>query len=206
MITIELLQKVCPGTKKTILEKYVGPLYTIALYYDIADTKERTAAFIAQLAHESGGFNTVIENLNYSAEGLTRVFPKYFPSLDLANQYARNPEKIANRVYANRMKNNDEASGDGWKFRGRELIQITGKDNYTKFAQSLEMDLNATVEYLETPSGAAVSAGWFWDTNKLNSYCDKNDFIGLTKRINGGTNGLADRQHHYEVALQYLKV
>ena len=206
MITIELLQKVCPGTKKTILEKYVGPLYTIALYYDIADTKERTAAFIAQLAHESGGFNTVIENLNYSAEGLTRVFPKYFPSLDLANQYARNPEKIANRVYANRMKNTDKASGDGWKFRGRELIQITGKDNYTKFAQSLEMDLNATVEYLETPSGAAVSAGWFWDTNKLNSYCDKNDFIGLTKRINGGTNGLADRQHHYEVALQYLKV
>jgi putative chitinase len=206
MITIELLQKVCPGTKKIILEKYVDPLYTIALYYDIADTKERTAAFIAQLAHESGGFNTVIENLNYSAEGLTRVFPKYFPTLALANQYARNPEKIANRVYANRMKNGDEASGDGWKFRGRGLVQLTGKDNYTKFAQSLEMDLDATVEYLETPSGAAVGAGWFWDTNKLNSYCDKNDFIGLTKRINGGTNGLADRQHHYEVALQYLKV
>jgi putative chitinase len=206
MITIELLQKVCPGTKKIILEKYVDPLYTIALYYDIADTKERTAAFIAQLAHESGGFNTVIENLNYSAEGLTRVFPRYFPTLELANQYARNPEKIANRVYANRMKNGDEASGDGWKFRGRGLVQLTGRDNYTKFAQSLEMDVDATVEYLETPSGAAVGAGWFWDTNKLNSYCDKNDFIGLTKRINGGTNGLADRQHHYEVALQYLKV
>jgi putative chitinase len=206
MITIELLQKVCPGTKKIILEKYVGPLYTIALYYDIADTKERTAAFIAQLAHESGGFNIVIENLNYSAEGLTRVFPRYFPTLELAKEYARNPEKIANRVYANRMKNGDEASGDGWKFRGRGLVQLTGRDNYTKVAQSLEMDVDATVEYLETPSGAAVGAGWFWDTNKLNSYCDKNDFIGLTKRINGGTNGLADRQHHYEVALQYLKV
>jgi len=205
MINLELLQKVCPGTKKTILEKYVGPLYTIAMYYNILDTNERTAAFLSQLAHESGGFNIVIENLNYSAEGLLRVFPKYFPNLELAKQYARKPEQIANRVYANRMKNGNEATGDGWKFRGRGLIQITGKDNYTKFAQSLEMDLNTTVEYLETPSGASVSAGWFWDTNKLNAYCDKNDFIGLTKRINGGTNGLADRQHHYEVALKYLK-
>jgi putative chitinase len=205
MITIELLQKVCPGTKKSQLEKYVGPLYTIAMYYGILDTNERTAAFLSQLAHESGGFNIVIENLNYSAEGLLRVFPKYFPNLELAKQYARKPEQIANRVYANRMKNGNEATGDGWKFRGRGLIQITGKDNYTKFAQSLEMDLNTTVEYLETPSGASVSAGWFWDTNKLNAYCDKNDFIGLTKRINGGTNGLADRQHHYEVALKYLK-
>jgi putative chitinase len=205
MITLELLQKVCPGTKKNVLEKYVGPLYTIAMYYSILDTKERTAAFLAQLAHESGGFNIVIENLNYSADGLLRVFPKYFPTRELANQYARNPEKIANRVYANRMKNGDEKSGDGWKFRGRGLIQITGRDNYTRFAQSLEMDLDATVEYLETPSGACVSAGWFWDTNKLNVFCDRNDFIGLTKRINGGTNGLADRQHHYEVALNNLK-
>jgi len=205
MITIDLLQKVCPGTRKTVLEKYVGPLYTIAMYYSILDTKERTAAFLAQLAHESGGFNIVIENLNYSADGLLRVFPRYFATIEIANQYARNPEKIANRVYANRMKNGDEKSGDGWKFRGRGLIQITGRDNYTKFAQSLEMDLDATVSYLETPSGASVSAGWFWDTNKLNSYCDKNDFIGLTKRINGGTNGLADRQHHYDVALKHLK-
>lgn len=205
MINIELLEKVCPGTKKSVLEKYVGPLHTIAMYYGIQDTKERAAAFLAQLAHESGGFNIVIENLNYSAEGLLRVFPRYFPTLEMAKQYARNPEKIANRVYANRMKNGDEKSGDGWKFRGRGLIQITGRDNYTKFAQSLEMDIDATVEYLETPSGAVVSAGWFWDTNKLNSYCDKNDFIGLTKRINGGTNGLPDRQHHYEVALKYLK-
>jgi putative chitinase len=205
MITLELLQKVCPGTKKTTLEKYVGPLYTIAMYYSILDTKERTAAFLSQLAHESGGFNIIIENLNYSADGLTRVFPKYFSTLDLAKQYARKPEQIANRVYANRMKNGNEASGDGWKFRGRGLIQITGRDNYTRLANSLEMHLDATVEYLETPSGATVSAGWFWDTNKLNVYCDKDDFIGLTKRINGGTNGLADRQHHYEVALKYLK-
>ncbi len=205
MINLELLQKVCPGTKKTQLEKYVGPLYTIAMYYGILDTTERTAAFLSQLSHESGGFNIIIENLNYSQEGLMRVFPKYFPSSDIAKQYARKPEQIANRVYANRMKNGNETSGDGWKFRGRGLIQITGRENYTKFAQSLEMDLDATVEYLETPSGATVSAGWFWDANKLNAYCDKDDFIGLTKRINGGTNGLADRQHHYEVALRYLK-
>jgi putative chitinase len=205
MITIELLQKVCPGTKKATLEKYVSPLYTIALYYDIADTKERTAAFIAQLAHESGGFNTIIENLNYSVEGLMRVFPKYFPTLNISKQYARNPEKIANRVYANRMKNGDESSGDGWKFRGRGLIQITGKDNYTRFSDSLEMECDAAVAYLETPTGAVVSAGWFWDSNKLNAYCDRGDFVGLTKRINGGINGLSDRQHHYNVALQYLK-
>lgn len=204
MITLDLLQKICPKTRKSVLEQYVEPLYATASYYDILDTKERTAAFLAQMAHESGGFNVIAENLNYSSEGLLRVFPKYFPNKELADQYARKPEKIANRVYANRMKNGDEASGDGFKFRGRGLIQITGRDNYTRFAKSLERELDDAVAYLETPTGATVSAGWFWDTNKLNSYCDKNDFIGLTKRINGGTIGLEDRKHHYEVALKHL--
>ncbi len=205
MITLELLQSVCPKTKPFILEGYVEPLNTVGQYYEMFENPKRIAAFIAQLAHESGGFMFIKENLNYSAEGLRKVFPKYFPTDALAKQYARQPEKIANRVYANRMKNGDEASGDGYAFRGRGLIQLTGRDNYTKFADSLDMSLEDTIAYLETPNGAVASAGWFWDNNKLNNYCDRDDFIGLTKRINGGTNGLQDRIHHYEIALQGLQ-
>lgn len=204
MITLELLQAICPKTKKTVLEGYVEPFNTVAQYYEMFENPNRVAGFLAQLAHESGGFNHIIENLNYSKDALRKTFPKYFPTDELAAQYARQPQKIANRVYANRMKNGDEASGDGWKFRGRGLIQLTGRDNYTKFAESLDMDIDSTIAYLETPNGAVASAGWFWDNNKLNQYCDKNDFVTLTKRINGGTIGLADRQHHYEVALKHL--
>jgi len=206
MISIELLQAVCPKTKKTVLEKFVDPLNEVGEFYGMFENPKRIAAFIAQLAHESGGFNATVENLNYSKDGLRKTFPKYFPTDDLAAQYARQPEKIANRVYANRMKNGNEASGDGYRFRGRGLIQLTGRDNYTRFAQSLNMSLDDTVAYLETPNGAVASAGWFWDNNKLNQYCDKDDFVTLTKRINGGTIGLADRKHHYEIALQYLGV
>jgi putative chitinase len=204
MITIELLQAICSKTKKTVLEGYVEPLNTVAEYYEMFDNPNRVAGFLAQLAHESGGFNAIIENLNYSKDGLRKIFPKYFPTDELAAQYARQPQKIANRVYANRMKNGDETSGDGFKFRGRGLIQLTGKDNYTRFAEALDMDIDSTISYLETPNGAVASAGWFWDNNKLNQFCDKGDFITLTKRINGGTIGLADRQHHYEIALKHL--
>jgi putative chitinase len=103
------------------------------------------------------------------------------------------------------MSNGDEASGDGWKFRGRGLIQLTGKDNYSRFADSIGKDLDDTIEYLETAEGAVASACWFWNANKLNSFCDKDDFVGLTRRINGGTNGLEDRQHHYDIALEVLQ-
>jgi putative chitinase len=132
------------------------------------------------------------------------TFKKYFPTEDLAKKYERKPEMIANRVYANRMGNGDEPSGDGFKYRGRGLIQLTGKNNYTLFANALEISIEETVEYLETPAGACSSAGWFWDNNRLNDYCDRGDFVGLTKRINGGTIGLADRQHHYDVAYKLL--
>ena len=196
----------CPKTKRSILEAYIEPLNTVAAYYDMFDNTKRVAAFLAQIAHESGGFNAIIENLNYSKEGLRKVFPKYFPNDEIAAQYARKPEKIANRVYANRMANGPEESGDGWKFRGRGLIQLTGRDNYTKFSEDLGISLDDTIAYLETPNGAVSSAGWFWDNNNLNSYCDREDFIGLTKRINGGTIGLEDRQHHYHLALQHLGV
>jgi len=144
------------------------------------------------------------ENLNYSAKGLMGIFKKYFPTEDLANAYARQPQKIANRVYANRMGNGPEESGDGYKFCGRGLIQLTGKQNYTKFAEDLGISLEDTVAYLETSAGAVSSAGWFWDNNNLNQYCDKDDFVTLTKRINGGTIGLEDRKHHYEIALHAL--
>lgn len=201
MVSVDLLQKICPKTKRSVLEKFIVPLQDTVEYYDITQNPKRLAAFLAQIAHESGGFNFVQENLNYSAKGLMTTFKKYFPTEDLAKQYERKPERIANRVYANRMGNGDENSGDGWKFRGRGLIQLTGRHNYTKFAEGLEMSIDDTVAYLETPSGAVSSAGWFWDMNDLNKYCDSGDFVTLTKRINGGTIGLADRQHHYELAL-----
>lgn len=204
MITIELLQALCPKTKKSLLEGYVEPLNTVAQYYDMFENPRRVAGFLAQIAHESGGFNFVKENLNYSADGLRKIFPKYFPTEDLAKEYARKPEKIANRVYANRMNNGPEESGDGYRFCGRGLIQLTGRANYTKFAEDLGLSIEDTIAYLETPNGAVASAGWFWDNNKLNQYCDKDDFITLTKRINGGTIGLADRQHHYHLALKHL--
>lgn len=204
MITLELLQKVCPKTKKAVLEKYVDALNDVCQYYDMYQNPKRAAAFIAQIAHESGGFNAVVENLNYSAKGLMTTFKKYFPDEATAKAYERQPEKIANRVYANRMKNGPESSGDGWKFRGRGLIQLTGRDNYTRFSQGLGISLDETVAYLETPEGAVSSAGWFWDNNSLNAFCDRDDFVGLTKRINGGTIGLEDRKHHYELALHAL--
>lgn len=203
-VTLELLQHMCPKTRRSVLEGYVEPLNTVAEYYEMTANPARLAGFLAQIAHESGGFNAVVENLNYSAKGLMTTFKKYFPTEELAKQYERKPEKIANRVYANRMSNGPEESGDGWKFRGRGLIQLTGRANYTKFAQDLGISLDETVAYLETPNGAVSSAGWFWDNNNLNQYCDKGDFITLTKRINGGTIGLADRQHHFDEAMQYL--
>jgi len=204
MITLEILKQLCPKTKENVLKKYALSLHETAEYYDMYVNKKRAAAFLAQVAHESGGFNFVKENLNYSAKGLMGTFKKYFSTEALAKEYERKPEKIANRVYGNRMGNGDEASGEGYKFCGRGLIQLTGKQNYTKFANDLGISVDETVAYLETPEGAVSSAGWFWDTNNLNSYCDKDDFIGLTKRINGGTIGLEDRKHHYELALKLL--
>jgi putative chitinase len=171
--------------------------------YEI-NTPKRIAAFIAQCAHESGGFVFLSENLNYSAAGLMRVFDKYFKDEATAKAYARSPEKIANRVYANRMGNGDEASGDGYRYRGRGLIQLTGKDNYFWFASSLEITPEEAAEYTQTFEGAAQSACWFWETNKLNKLADDADIMTMTKRINGGTIGLKDREHHYAVALNII--
>lgn len=181
------------------------PLQKILPKYDI-DTTLRMAAFVAQCAHESGQFKVVRENLNYSAEGLNKVFPKYFKNAGRdANAFARQPEKIANVVYANRMGNGDIASGDGWKHRGRGLIQLTGKDNYTLFAKDVGMSVNDAIAYLETKEGAIESACWFWKKNGLNSLADAQDMKTLTKRINGGFNGLEDRMKYYEKALSVMR-
>ena len=165
--------------------------------YEIT-TVERVAAFLAQCGHESADFTVLKENLNYSADGLHKVFPKRFPTLESAQPYNRNPEKIANKIYSDRMGNGPEASGEGFKFRGRGAIQLTGKENYTKFANSVGMSLDEAVAYTETLAGAIESACWFWNTNKLNALADATDIVTLTKRINGGTIGLEDRKHHFE--------
>jgi putative chitinase len=171
--------------------------------YEI-NTPLRVAHFIAQCAHESGNFVFIKENLNYKAASLQKTFAKYFPTAELAAQYEKRPEKIANRVYANRMGNGDEASGDGWLYCGRGLIQLTGKDNYTFFAGSLGITTQEASEYLQTFEGAAQSACWYWEQNNLNRFADANDVKGLTRAINGGYIGLEDRQSHTEHALHVL--
>jgi putative chitinase len=172
--------------------------------YDI-NTPRRIAAFVAQCAHESGGFRFLTENLNYRAESLVKTWPRYFNAGN-AGSYARNPQRIANRAYANRMGNGDEASGDGWRFCGRGLIQLTGRSNYQAFADSIETDINDIPDYLATFEGAVQSACWFWETNNLNKWADLGDIVTLTKRINGGTLGLDDRMKHYTHALHVLGV
>ena len=173
--------------------------------YEI-NTPHRIAAFIAQCAHESGGFRFIKENLNYKAASLRTVFGKYFPTDALANAYAKRPEMIANRVYASRMGNGDEHSGDGWRYCGRGLIQLTGKDNYTFFAGSLGISESEAAEYLATFEGAAQSACFFWEQNNLNRFADANDVKGLTRAINGGQIGLEDRIKHTNHALHVMGI
>lgn len=200
-LTLQQLKQIIP--KNPFAEYWHKALVQLLPDYQI-DTPERVAAFLAQCAHESGGFTALQENLNYRAVTLRKVFPKYFQSDELAQQYAGKPEAIANRVYANRMGNGDEASGDGYKYRGRGLIQLTGKDNYFWFASSLEISPEEAAEYTQTFEGAAQSACWFWETNNLNQWADRGDLLTMTKRINGGTIGLEDRKKHYEHALHIL--
>ena len=164
----------------------------------------RMAAFMAHCAHESNNFTALEENLNYKPASLRKIFGKYFPTDELAAEYCSKPNKqeaIANRIYANRMGNGPEESGDGFKYKGRGLIQLTGKDNYTFFAGSLGISVDEAAEYMHTFEGAAQSACWFWETNNLNQWADAGDILTLTKKINGGTIGLEERTQHYHNAL-----
>ena len=203
ILTKEQLAQLIPGNP--YIDYWYHALEQALPDYDI-NTPRRVAAFIAQCAHESGGFKFLKENLNYKAPSLRRVFPKYFPTDELAMAYEKRPQMIANRVYAGRMGNGPEESGDGWKFCGRGLIQLTGKNNYTFFAASLDMDVEDVPEYLETFEGAVQSACFFWEQNNLNQWADKGDILTLTKKINGGTIGLDDRIKHYNHALHVLGI
>ena len=197
--TREQLQSVIGNNPN--LDGWYEALSNVLPEYEI-DSPQRVAAFIAQCTHESGGFKRLKENLNYKAESLRRVFPKYFTSDALAQEYAHKQEQIANRVYGGRMGNGDESSGDGFRYCGRGLIQLTGKNNYTKFAESIDMAVEEVPSLLETFEGAVKSACWFWKTNNLNQYADAGDILTMTKRINGGTIGLEDRIKHYNHALE----
>jgi putative chitinase len=205
-LTKQQLKQLLP--KNPYVDHWHEALAQLLPDYDI-NTPQRIAAFIAQCAHESGEFMKIKENLNYKAASLRALFGKYFPNDELAMAYASKPNKqeaIANRIYANRMGNGDEKSGDGYRYCGRGLIQLTGKSNYQAFADSLEMSVEDVPEYLATFEGAAQSACWFWESNNLNRFADKGDIKGLTKAINGGFIGLEDRIKHYEHALHVLGV
>ena len=167
-------------------------------------TNNQKAMFIGQCSHECGNFRTLEENLNYRAETLMKLWPKRFPSLEFAKQYERNPKKIANSVYANRMGNRDEASGDGYRFRGRGALQCTGHSTYFHASKALGVDFVMQPDLVATPKYAALTAGWFWETHKLNAPADALDFAKVTKIINGGLIGLADREKHVREALSVL--
>jgi putative chitinase len=202
MLTLEQIKKICPNNKQP--EALLEVLNKVLPEYEI-NTRKRVAAFLAQTSHESAQFTTLKENLNYSAAGLCSVWSKRFTSAEMAAPYNRNPEKIANKVYANRLGNGSEASGDGFKYRGRGCIQLTGKENYQTFAKDCGKSLEETIAYCETLEGAIASGCFFWKTHNLNQYADSGDFTALTKKINGGTVGLADRQHNYDIALGLIK-
>jgi putative chitinase len=172
--------------------------------YEIT-TANRIAGFFAQVGHESSGLKTLEENLFYRAETLDKIFPKYFKNAGRnAAEYAKQPEKIANIVYASRMGNGDTASGDGYKFRGRGAIQLTGRENYTNFGKTIGLTAEQVIDYVQTKKGALESACWYWKSRNLNAACDASDIVKMTKLVNGGTIGLEDRRKHYNEALAIL--
>lgn len=204
MIADEFLKQVLRKLPDPKRAEYLPFLNDAAGKFAI-ETPLRAAAFIAQTAHESAEYSRFIENLNYSAQGLLNTWPKKFTA-ERAAAYARQPDRIASYVYAGRMGNGDEASGDGWRYRGRGVIQITGKALYQACGSGLGVDLVASPELLEQPPFAFLSAAWFWGSRKLNDLADRDDFVAITKVINGGTNGLEDRQAYYELAKAALGI
>jgi putative chitinase len=181
--------------------KWFEPLQETFEKYQI-NTPQRQACFIGQCMHESGGFKHLKENLNYSAKALMATWPSRFPDADTAEKYARQPEMIANKVYGGRMGNTED--GDGAKFIGRGLIQLTGKDNYTAFGEAIGEDLIANPQLVEQPRYAALSAGWFWNKRGLNALADAMDIETLTKRINGGSIGIDDRKAKISMVLNTI--
>ena len=201
-LTAEQVQSCCPRNPDPA--GLLAALENVLPRYEI-DTPERVSAFLAQCAHESADFTILQENLNYSAKGLMGTWPKRFPTEAAAAPYNRNPEAIANKVYADRLGNGPESSGDGWKHRGRGAIQLTGKSNYESFTADLGFNsVDDAIMYLETLDGAVESAAWFWWKNNLNQWADKGDMKTLTHKINGGEIGLSERIAHYNHNQQVL--
>jgi putative chitinase len=205
MITAEQFKHLFPRAQDP--ESWAESMNNVFPTYEI-DTPHRIAAFLAQCGHESGGWTVFEENLNYSAQGLNSIFKKYFPTLESAQPYARHPEMIANKIYANRMGNGAPETGDGYKYRGRGPIQLTGKDNYRAFAKDMFDDWENLFENPDWVTSdrdfALMSAIWFWNKNKLNVQADAGDIKLMTKKINGGYIGLEDRIKHYNEAIHLL--
>jgi len=205
MITAEQFKHLFPRAQDH--QGWVDAMNNVFPTYSI-DTPARVAAFLAQCGHESGGWTVFEENLNYSAQGLNKVFPKYFPTLESATPYAKKPEMIANKIYANRMGNGAPESGDGYKFRGRGPIQLTGRSNYTAFAKEMFEDWQNVVDNPDWVTAdrdfALMSAIWFWNKNGLNKEADAGDIKTMTRKINGGYIGLEDRIKHYNEAIHLL--
>jgi putative chitinase len=198
LLTRADLEAVMPLAAK-LADPVIAALATAMRRFEI-DTPPRMAAFTAQLAHESGQLQRWTENLSYRWERLRQVFPKYFATDAEARAFDRKPERIANRVYAGRMGNGPEPSGDGWRYRGRGPIQLTGKDNYRACGSAIGVDLVGDPDLLATPGPGCLAAAWFWARNGLNTLADAGDFVTITRRINGGLNGLADRREFWEHA------
>lgn len=205
LLTVDQLRAMIPTNKE--VEAWCEELNKALPKYDIT-TDERIAGFVSQCAHESMDFNAMSENLNYREETLNKVFPRYFgPGKRNAAEYAKNPEKIANYVYMDEFRSSklgNTQPGDGWRFRGRGLKQLTGRDNYTRFAKDYGMTAEEAAAWVETKEGALASALWFWKTNNLNPIADTGNVAALTKKINGGDIGLADRQARYAKAMAAL--
>jgi putative chitinase len=206
MITAEQLARIMPrlGVEKC---RVYAPLVNAAMLEFQIITPLREAAFLSQLAHESRELTRFVENLNYSAERLMKVWPRRFPNISVAQKYAHKPELLANYVYSNRMGNGPASSGDGWRYRGRGPIMITGEEMYLKAGRGIGVDLIAQPELLEQAEVGLRAAGWFWrDEKKLNPFADRQEFLTITKLINGGLNGLEDRQRYYSIAKKVLGI
>jgi putative chitinase len=204
LIDAKLLKLAAPETKEAELAEWVQPIKDACIRFNI-DTVREVACFLAQSGHESGGFRRLTENLNYRADRLRAVWPKRFPSSAIASRYEGNPEKLANYVYASRMGNGSEQSGDGWRFRGRGLFQLTGRDNYTAFGKSLGIRAESAAQYIESgKEGAAMSAAWFFDYNNIDALAETAGVEDETRRINGGTLGLPERRSHFDSIVKEL--
>jgi putative chitinase len=201
-LTVEILAACLPQAKHDRLAMFCEGVNETFEHFDISNPP-RQAMFLAQTAHESANFSAVEENLNYQAKALMAFWPKRFAGV--ADQYARHPQMIANRAYCDRMGNGPESSNDGWNYRGRGLIQLTGKDNYRHCGDALGLDLLSDPDQVSHNPVAVLSAGWFWDTRKLNQYADHGDVEKVTKLINGGTIGLAERTAHFHHIVEVLQ-